>query len=194
MDKDTKRTIGIIGTLALAIVAAALVLVGLSTKGGKDDSSRGGIVTHTDSSAVSAQAPAEVSGTEIITEATTAESVAETSGKVTKQTKKTEKKTSAVTEAPSEYIEYSFRSKKLFDDHYKKHGKEFGNITQEEYLKLANDLLNSESDTILHKTEKEDGDDVYFDTETGYFLVLSKDGYIRTFFIPSQGKAYFDRQ
>ena len=40
----------------------------------------------------------------------------------------------------------------------------------------------------------EDGDDVFFDTDTGYFLVLSTDGYIRTFFIPKAGIDYFDRQ
>ncbi len=89
---------------------------------------------------------------------------------------------------------YKFRSQKLFDDHYKKHGSEFGDITQEEYLRLANELLNSDSETVLHKTEAEDGDDVFFDTETGYFLVLSTDGYIRTFFIPNDGIKYYERQ
>ena len=92
------------------------------------------------------------------------------------------------------YTKYSFRSKKLFDQHFQKHGSEFGDITQEEYLRLANDLLNSDSHTVLHKTEKEDGDDVFFDTATGYFLVLSTDGYIRTFFVPDKGIDYFNRQ
>ncbi|MBR6873662.1 MAG: hypothetical protein IKN17_09190 [Ruminococcus sp.] len=101
---------------------------------------------------------------------------------------------SAADSTAKEYKQYSFRSKKLFDSHYQKHGSEFGSITQEEYLKLANDLLNSDSDTILHKTEKEDGDDVYFDTATGYFLVLSTDGYIRTFFIPDKGIEYYNKQ
>ena len=104
----------------------------------------------------------------------------------------------SVTEAPEDsskaYIEYRFRSKSLYESHYQKHGAEFGDITKEEYLKLANDLLNSDSETVLHKTEKEDGDDVYFDTETGYFLVLSTDGYIRTFFIPDKGIAYYNKQ
>ena len=67
-------------------------------------------------------------------------------------------------------------------------------LTKDEYLKLANDLRNSDSPSVLHKTEKEDGDTVYFDTDTGYFLVLSTDGYIRTYFNPSGGKKYFDRQ
>lgn len=89
---------------------------------------------------------------------------------------------------------YYFRSEKLFDSHYEKHGAEFGDITQDEYLDLANELINAEGENILHKTEKDDGDFLYYDTETNEFLVLSMDGYIRTFFKPSAGLDYWERQ
>ncbi len=89
---------------------------------------------------------------------------------------------------------YYFRSEKLFDSHYEKLGAEFGDITQDEYLDLANELINAEGKNILHKTEKEDGDFLYYDTETNEFLVLSTDGYIRTFFKPSAGLDYWERQ
>lgn len=89
---------------------------------------------------------------------------------------------------------YYFRSEKLFDSHYEKHGAEFGDITQDEYLDLANELINAEGENILHKTEKEDGDFLYYNTETNEFLVLSTDGYIRTFFKPSAGLDYWERQ
>lgn len=89
---------------------------------------------------------------------------------------------------------YYFRSEKLFDSHYEKHGAEFGDITQDEYLDLANELINAEGKNILHKTEKDDGDFLYYDTETNEFLVLSTDGYIRTFFKPSAGLDYWERQ
>lgn len=89
---------------------------------------------------------------------------------------------------------YYFRSEKLFDSHYEKHGAEFGDITQDEYLDLANELINAEGENILHKTEKVDGDFLYYDTETNEFLVLSTDGYIRTFFKPSAGLDYWERQ
>ena len=89
---------------------------------------------------------------------------------------------------------YYFRSEKLFDSHYEKHGAEFGDITQDEYLDLANELINAEGENILHKPEKEDGDFLYYDTETNEFLVLSTDGYIRTFFKPSAGLDYWERQ
>ena len=40
----------------------------------------------------------------------------------------------------------------------------------------------------------ERGDDVYYLEETNEFVVVSTDGYIRTYFLPDGGKAYFDRQ
>ena len=41
---------------------------------------------------------------------------------------------------------------------------------------------------------KEDGDDVYYKENTNEFVVVSTDGYIRTYFNPDSGKKYFDRQ
>lgn len=46
----------------------------------------------------------------------------------------------------------------------------------------------------LHKLEAEDGDDVYYLEATNEFVIVSTDGYIRTYFYPSDGKEYFDRQ
>ena len=46
----------------------------------------------------------------------------------------------------------------------------------------------------LHKLEKEDGDDIYYLEETNEFVVVSTDGYIRTYFCPDAGKKYFDKQ
>ena len=46
----------------------------------------------------------------------------------------------------------------------------------------------------LHKIEAEDGDDVYYLEATNEFVVVSTDGYIRTYFNPNGGKDYFDRQ
>ena len=88
---------------------------------------------------------------------------------------------------------YSFRTQELYDSHYVKHGHEFGDITQEEYLQKANELIASVADTILKKYE-DDGDLMYFNTATDEFLVLSPDGYIRTYFIPDDGIEYWERQ
>ena len=90
------------------------------------------------------------------------------------------------------YTEYRFRSDKLLTQHYEKHGIEMGFDSKEAYEKAASDAVNNPE--ALHKIEAEDGDDVYYVEATNEFVVVSTDGYIRTYFKPSGGKAYFDRQ
>lgn len=186
----------VILAVLLAAIAGVIIFVAMKGggKGGADSSSPGlEIVTGDSSAAQSETTPAQASEAETLTssiaETTTTGDASSTAESVTESSPDVQSSA-----AEKEYKEYSFRSKKLFNSHYEKHGSEFGNITKEEYLKLANDMLNSDSDTILHKTEKEDGDEVYFDTATGYFLVLSTDGYIRTFFIPDKGIEYYNKQ
>ena len=70
-----------------------------------------------------------------------------------------------------DYQEYHFRNEDLLESHY-----------------VVNDP------DSLHKTEKEDGDDVYYKEDTNEFVVVSTDGYIRTYFNPDAGRKYFDRQ
>jgi pyocin large subunit-like protein len=91
-----------------------------------------------------------------------------------------------------EYTEYWFRTKKQRDQHYEKHGIEMGFASADDYRKAASDVVNDP--TALHKTEKEDGDDVYYIEATNEFVVVSKDGYLRTYFNPDKGKDYYDRQ
>lgn len=91
-----------------------------------------------------------------------------------------------------EYTEYWFRTKKQRDQHYEKHGIDMGFASADEYRKAASDVVNDP--TALHKTEKEDGDDVYYIEATNEFVIVSKDGYLRTYFKPDKGKAYYDRQ
>lgn len=91
-----------------------------------------------------------------------------------------------------DYQEYHFRNKDLLESHYEKHGKEMGFSSSKEYEMSASDVVNNPES--LHKTEKEDGDDVYYKENTNEFVVVSTDGYIRTYFNPDSGKKYFDRQ
>ena len=99
---------------------------------------------------------------------------------------------------PADYAEeyteaaYYFRNSKLLDQHFQKHGIEMGFSSAEEYEAAASAVVNNPKS--LHKTEAEDGDDVYYLEETNEFVVVSTDGYIRTYFLPDGGKAYFDRQ
>lgn len=94
------------------------------------------------------------------------------------------------------YVEYHFRSKKLLNQHFEKHGSEFaddfGYNSAAEYEKGASDVINNSS--ALHKTEAEDGDGVYYIESTNEFVILSTDGYIRTYFRPNGGIDYYNRQ
>ena len=89
-------------------------------------------------------------------------------------------------------ITYCFRNEKLLNDHYEKHGKEMGFDSAESYETAANEIINNPDS--LHRIEEEDGDDVYYLEETNGFVIVSIDGYIRTFFYPEDGLAYFNRQ
>ncbi len=88
--------------------------------------------------------------------------------------------------------QYTFRNAKLLNEHFEKHGKEMGFSSAEEYLAAANAVVNNAS--ALHKTEKEDGDDVYYLEATNEFVIVSTDGFIRTYFYPNAGIDYYNRQ
>ncbi len=89
-------------------------------------------------------------------------------------------------------VTLKFRNKNLLDQHYEKHGKDMGFSSAAEYEKAAAAV--PANPDALHKTEKEDGDDVYYIEATNEFVVVSTDGYIRTYFLPDSGKRYFDKQ
>lgn len=87
---------------------------------------------------------------------------------------------------------YTFRNSELLMQHYEKHGRSMGFASAEEYTAAANRVI-SDPET-LHKKEQEDGDDVYYLEKTNDFVIVSTDGYIRTYFRPEDGIAYFNRQ
>ncbi len=89
-------------------------------------------------------------------------------------------------------IDYTFRNDGLLESHYEKHGEEMGFASPEEYEAAANRVIDDED--VLHKVEAEDGDDVYYLERTNEFVVVSTDGYIRTYFYPNDGIDYFNRQ
>ena len=83
-------------------------------------------------------------------------------------------------------------NEKLLEDHYKKHGMEMGFDSAESYETAACEIINHPDS--LHRIEEEDGDDVYYLEECNGFVIVSVDGYIRTFFYPDDGIDYFNRQ
>src|SRR5215469_12211707 len=87
-----------------------------------------------------------------------------------------------------------FRSRKLFDEHYQKHGREFGNVTQAEYLRLAQQLRDTPKSGPIQEIDKPGGIVTKFDRRSKAFGAYNRDGTIRTFFIPNDGERYFIRQ
>lgn len=90
------------------------------------------------------------------------------------------------------YQQYYFRNDNLLVEHYEKHGQQMGFDNMEDYQKAASDVINNANS--LHKIESDDGDDIYYLEDTNEYVILSKDGYIRTYFYPEDGKDYFDRK
>jgi outer membrane biosynthesis protein TonB len=88
-----------------------------------------------------------------------------------------------------------FTSRRSWEDHFDKHGAEFGRITADEYLAKAQALRDAPlSRDILEATRKDDGVICRFDKRSGAFLAYHADKSIRTFFRPNDGEAYFRRQ
>lgn len=88
--------------------------------------------------------------------------------------------------------QYKFRNSELLTEHFDKHGREMGFSTKEEYQAAASAVVTNAN--ALHKLEAEDGDDVYYLEASNEFVIVSTDGYIRTYFKPDDGIAYFNRQ
>lgn len=109
-------------------------------------------------------------------------------------TPKTDKTTPKLTATPTPEKPkgLKFRYEDRLTEHFQKHGSEFGYKTAEEYLAGANRVIASPD--ALHKKEAEDGDDVYYLEATNEIVFVSGDGYIRTYFKPSSGIDYYNRQ
>lgn len=87
-----------------------------------------------------------------------------------------------------------FRTEDLLQDHYRKHGREFGRITQDQYLRLAQHLRDAHPGRETLEARRPDGGGAKFDRRHGWFVAYDADRTIRTFFVPNDGIRYFERQ
>jgi len=87
-----------------------------------------------------------------------------------------------------------FRSRAQFNEHFQKHGAEFGRVTQQEYLRAAQTLRDAPVGGAIEEIRRPDGTVSRFDRASGAFIAFNADGTIRTFFKPNDGEAYFRRQ
>lgn len=84
--------------------------------------------------------------------------------------------------------------------HFEKHGREFGALTVDEYVRQAVLFVQTPPAGTL-TTRQKDGDTVFFHPASGTFAVKTPQGRIRTFFIRAENlkgyksnRAYFNEQ
>lgn len=95
---------------------------------------------------------------------------------------------------PRRELATGFTSKRAWREHFAKHGAEFGKITAEEYLRLAQGLRDAPRSQLVLERVRDDGVITRYDRASGAFLAFHRDLSIRTFFRPKDGEAYFERQ
>jgi len=96
--------------------------------------------------------------------------------------------------ARSEASSTGFASPTKLAEHYQKHGREFGSVTIDQYLRMAQELRDRPADGSVLEAARSDGVVTRFDRTSGAFLAFNRDRTIRTFFKPNDGEAYFRRQ
>jgi hypothetical protein len=87
-----------------------------------------------------------------------------------------------------------FRDQRRLDEHFDKHGREFGGIDKDAYLRRAQELRDRVAGGPVLETVRGDGVVTRFDRDSGDFIAFNPDRTIRTFFRPNDGEAYFRRQ
>lgn len=178
MKQGQMKKIGIAVASFLVLVVGGVTGVHMVQEQPEEVQTADAVTTNRDTSQTEAPAIAEETDT-----ATTITAV------VTLQTEQPEQTT---VEGSGSAVYYTFRNDSLLDSHYEKHGIEMGFDSAEAYEAAANAVIADEN--ALHKQEAEDGDDIYYLEDTNEFVVVSGDGYIRTYFEPSSGMAYYERQ
>lgn len=89
-------------------------------------------------------------------------------------------------------IKNYFRDVEKMYEHFEEHGEETGCNTVEEYLAKANAVIQNTAAKIKIETDENDGDKIYYLSETREIVFVATDGFIRTYFIADD--EYFDRQ
>ena len=87
-----------------------------------------------------------------------------------------------------------FADQRRLEEHFSKHGGEFGRITKQDYLHQAQLLRDTAVGGPVLETVRRDGVTTRFDRQTGAFIAFNPNGVIRTFFKPNDGERYYRRQ
>ena len=87
---------------------------------------------------------------------------------------------------------YHFASDQLLNENYEDYGKAMGFKSADEYEIAAVSVINYPS--VLHKSNENNGFEVYYNLKTNEFVKVSADGCIMEYFTPESGKLYYDSQ
>ena len=87
-----------------------------------------------------------------------------------------------------------FADQRRLDEHYEKHGAEFGRISKQDYLQQAQLLRDARLVDPVLEAVRRDGVITRYDRQTGAFIAFNPNGVIRTFFKPNDGERYWRRQ
>jgi len=87
-----------------------------------------------------------------------------------------------------------FADQRRLDEHFDKHGAEFGRITKQDYLRQAQLLRDARIGGPVLEAVRRDGVITRYDQQTGAFIAFNANGVIRTFFKPNDGERYWRRQ
>jgi pyocin large subunit-like protein len=102
--------------------------------------------------------------------------------------------TTAPAQARSWGAGVGFADQRRLDEHFDKHGAEFGRITKQDYLRQAQLLRDAKVGGPVLEAMRRDGVITRFDQQTGAFIAFNANGVIRTFFKPNDGERYWRRQ
>ena len=91
-------------------------------------------------------------------------------------------------------IYYTYSSEEALKADYKVNHLPFGNISKDNFIASANNIIHNYNGEVLTKTAEESGDTVYYDPESNSIVFVTQDGYIRTCFKPEGRQAYFQAQ
>lgn len=186
-----KKIISIISGIVVILAGAGFILLNFDNE--PENLSESSI---TETLIETTTEPITETTTESITEITT-EPITESITEITTEpiTEILSEETTEIFTDDNNYVEYHFRNEKLLNQHFQKHGGEFSEfnyLTAQDYEKGASDVINNPE--ALFKVEAEDGDGVYYIEQSNEFVILSTDGYIRTYFRPTRGIDYFNKQ
>ena len=87
-----------------------------------------------------------------------------------------------------------FADQRRLDEHFEKHGAEFGRITKQDYLRQAQLLRDARAGGHVLEAVRRDGVVTRYDQQTGAFIAFNANGVIRTFFRPNDGERYWRLQ